>query len=509
MEDSFSDVAEEVDANLYAILMNPEVIDTETKKHLQIQNKDDIFEEMKLEELENLEKQEKEEKRQDEMKKLSPRKSPKRSSAISKHSPYVPKTSRMPSLSRENSPYYDSPPPPKNNITNTAFMKNNAPFTAEKRRNSNVSDHSVVEKPTGLAALFGNAEKALNALKNTPKQSAINEMDSMPLLSKDKIEPLPDASPPKSRPLSPQVQYHSPLGENENNHHHISPRPSPHHGSPRSPYERPSSERARSSEEASRARSPHHSPSSHRQEKYENLEKINSFKNYESSHSKAPHHDRRYLFDQESNEDMRLENQAADLELRRLEREGIILSKSFTADTPLPEKLFEIESHKKNKEMIEWVNSARDTMALGATGLDVLNDMAGPILKLRNSKNSWVKEFNEKSIDKMTEPLKKIYSKYIRKSESNPIFQIVQITVGSLVGFHAKEVIAEKFSNMHETYAEPILPNQLKYNGVTVVSTPNENVQQQQQQQQQQQNFVPQASVSAENVPSRPMMEEP
>lgn len=207
--------------------------------------------------------------------------------------------------------------------------------------------------------------------------------------------------------------------------------------------------------------------------------------------------DRNYLGEYDTNEDIRLENQAADLHLRRLEREGITLSRNFTSKDPLADKLFEIETHSKGKEMLEWVNGVRNMISLGATGLDVVNDLAGPVLKLRSDNASWVGDFMDTTLEKLTEPLKKIYVKHVRKSDQNPFFQIMMIVVGSLVMFHFREVIREKSMCNNSTSSGPILPKNLNYTGVrtTGVEAPDQS-----------RPIVEGGAVSAEDLP---MMEEP
>ena len=535
MDESQSDIAEEVDVNLFAIVMNPEAVDPETKNHLRLKEKEVIYKEMKMEELDNLDKQEQEEELQDQIRKMnSPkRNSPRaRGSEISKTSPYIPKPSRSvanSALAYSVPPYAGSvsgkksvvgesvvgrrnerePSPPEMDafdsqfrkpsvIGQTAFVSKHDEYGKRRMSNDSVVEYKKKDDE-GLAALFGNADQMIKDLKATPpmKSSEYPTEHRDHRRENSPIVPLPDASP-RLFDASPPHKSHHDDDERDHHHsyrshHHESPQGSPRGGSPKgSPQVSPKP-----------SYNPYPPPHSNQED---TTVKVNGFNNYDAHRSSAPDTRRKYLFDQEANEDIRLENQAADIELRRLEREGIVLSRKFTPEDPLVDKLFEIESHTKNKEMIEWVNNVRDMMALAATGLDVINETAGPILKLRNSQKSWVDEFNTTSIDKMTNPLKKIYAKYIRKSESNPIFQILTITAGSLVMFHMKEVVGEKFSSISST--APILPAPLKYNGISVVSQP---IQQAATAPipQYQAYDIPQASVSAENVPSRPPMEEP
>lgn len=237
------------------------------------------------------------------------------------------------------------------------------------------------------------------------------------------------------------------------------------------------------------------------------------FSSFHASSSQVVHgaSSRNYASERDHNEDLRLENQAADLQLRRLEREGIVLSRQFRPEDPLVDKLFEIESHAKGKEMVEWLNNVRDMIAMGATGLDVANDLLGPVLKLKNEKTTWVGDFMSTTLDKLTEPLKKVYTKYVRKNDQNPFFQILFIVAGSLVMFHFREVIREKSDGSVQTSTQSILPPHLTYHGVLPngktnvapeTSTPSSSIPPSTTTQ----SDLPPAAVS---VAPRPMMEDP
>ena len=121
-----------------------------------------------------------------------------------------------------------------------------------------------------------------------------------------------------------------------------------------------------------------------------------------------------------------------DLENLRI-RNGVKLSRDFTMQDSLADMQFEIKRHLIENEEETSVRFMKDSLKLACTGLEMLNNRAGPFLEL----NGWSQEVCN-DMDKYNNAFGKLYRKYWRRSNMSPELEIAMGLAGSIGMYHFK-----------------------------------------------------------------------
>tara|TARA_B110000046_G_scaffold183366_1_gene219356 strand:+ start:532 stop:1473 length:942 start_codon:yes stop_codon:yes gene_type:complete len=118
------------------------------------------------------------------------------------------------------------------------------------------------------------------------------------------------------------------------------------------------------------------------------------------------------------------------LDLRRLEMQGLRLSKEWTMDDAADDMMLEIRKHSLAMDEMSNVNMMRDGMRLLVTGIEMVNNRIG-LLDLEGWSSDVCRDLNKHDAN-----LSRIYRKYWKRSTStSPEVDICMSLVGSM-GFH-------------------------------------------------------------------------
>ena len=133
-------------------------------------------------------------------------------------------------------------------------------------------------------------------------------------------------------------------------------------------------------------------------------------------------------------EALRLEKQAALLDLERLRISGVVLSRGYDMSDRLEDMRFEIQKHEAaldEKQMVSWMKSC---LRVGLTGIEVGNKKFGPFLAL----DGWSAEITT-DMEKFDMPMARLYRKYGRRSTMSPEMELAWIIFGSMGMFHFRQ----------------------------------------------------------------------
>jgi hypothetical protein len=133
-------------------------------------------------------------------------------------------------------------------------------------------------------------------------------------------------------------------------------------------------------------------------------------------------------------EALRLEKQAALLDLERLRINGVVLSRGYDMSDRLEDMRFEIQKHDAaldEKQMVGWMKSC---MRVGLTGVEVGNKKFGPFLAL----DGWSSEITT-DMNKFDMPMARLYRKYGRRSTMSPEMELAWVIFGSMGMYHCRQ----------------------------------------------------------------------
>lgn len=141
-------------------------------------------------------------------------------------------------------------------------------------------------------------------------------------------------------------------------------------------------------------------------------------------------------------EEERHEKQITLIELRKLETQGVKLTRSFSMSDSLFEMKLELERQKDTQDTVNTVSFMRDSMCMILSALEMLNNRFGPFLSI----NGW-SDTVCKDPSRYNHALERIYKKFWRKSEPSPIMELGWLIIGSMMVYHFKnKFLGGKFS---------------------------------------------------------------
>ena len=152
-------------------------------------------------------------------------------------------------------------------------------------------------------------------------------------------------------------------------------------------------------------------------------------------------------------EALRLEKQAALLDLERLRINGVVLSRGYDMSDRLEDMRFEIQKHEAaldEKQMVSWMKSC---LRVGLTGIEVGNKKFGPFLAL----DGWSAEITT-DMEKFDMPMARLYRKYGRRSTMSPEMELAWVIFGSMGMFHFRQKGGAMLAAMNPGAAEPAEP---------------------------------------------------
>lgn len=129
----------------------------------------------------------------------------------------------------------------------------------------------------------------------------------------------------------------------------------------------------------------------------------------------------------------RIEKQACLVELYKLSRLGVRLTRDFNMNDSLFEMKLELSKQQDTQAMLDSVAAMRDHIAMGVQFIDLGNTMFGPVLAL----DGWAESVTS-DMDKFNRPLQSLYYKYMRKKDPNPILQLGLLLGGTMIATHFK-----------------------------------------------------------------------
>ena len=106
------------------------------------------------------------------------------------------------------------------------------------------------------------------------------------------------------------------------------------------------------------------------------------------------------------------EKQGYLLELEKMRRQGVNLTKQYSMDDSLEDVQFEYHRQQLNLDTVNTVSFMRDAMRLGITSVELLNNRAGPFLDL----DGWSQEVLRDPA-RYDHALERLYKKYWRRSQ--------------------------------------------------------------------------------------------
>ena len=131
----------------------------------------------------------------------------------------------------------------------------------------------------------------------------------------------------------------------------------------------------------------------------------------------------------ESGDDL-LAKQQALLELERLRRQGVTLTRQYTVRDRIEDIEFEVKRHCMHIEEETTLNFMRDSMKIAFGAIELANNKLGPWLDL----DGWSSQMTS-DMSKYDPALTRIYRKYCKKSSMSPEAEIV-LGVVSSIGMH-------------------------------------------------------------------------
>jgi hypothetical protein len=126
-----------------------------------------------------------------------------------------------------------------------------------------------------------------------------------------------------------------------------------------------------------------------------------------------------------------MEKQGLLIELQALEARGVKLTRAFTMDNSVAELEFEISKHAACHATRNGVAFLRDALKLVVTGIDLGNAKLGPFLSI----DGWAESVTS-DIGRYDHTLERIYKRYWRRQQVNPIVELAGLLIGSMVTWH-------------------------------------------------------------------------
>jgi hypothetical protein len=148
-----------------------------------------------------------------------------------------------------------------------------------------------------------------------------------------------------------------------------------------------------------------------------------------------------------SPEEERMEKQGLLIELQALEARGVKLTRAFTMDNSVAELEFEISKHAACHATRNGVAFLRDALKLVVTGIDLGNAKLGPFLSI----DGWAESVTS-DIGRYDHTLERIYKRYWRRQQVNPIVELAGLLIGSMITWHFRS----KFIGNAEASAGPV-----------------------------------------------------
>ena len=135
-------------------------------------------------------------------------------------------------------------------------------------------------------------------------------------------------------------------------------------------------------------------------------------------------------------EDPARESEAAEkqgllIELQALEARGVRLTRSFTIESSAADMEFEISRHAAASATRNGVAFLRDALRLLVTGIDLGNARFGPFLSIEG----WAESITG-DMARYDHTLERIYKRYWRRQQMNPVLELAGLLVGSMVTWH-------------------------------------------------------------------------
>ncbi len=139
---------------------------------------------------------------------------------------------------------------------------------------------------------------------------------------------------------------------------------------------------------------------------------------------------------QMSAEDILIEKQSVLMELDRLKAQGVQLTKTYTLDDDLTHMQWEVRRHLLMIDEMNSISFMKDAMRLAFSGIEAVNNKAGPLLELEGWAASASHDLTGHKYDSA---LSKIYKKYWRKGNSSPEMEIALGVLGSMGAYHFRK----------------------------------------------------------------------
>lgn len=130
-----------------------------------------------------------------------------------------------------------------------------------------------------------------------------------------------------------------------------------------------------------------------------------------------------------------LEKQDALMELQRLQKAGVQMTRAYTIADDLSDIQFEVRRQQVYMDEVHAVRFMKDVMRMTFTGIEMANGRVGPFLDL----DGWSVAVAS-DIDRYDHALSRIYKRYWRKSTSAaPEMELAFGIIGSMAMFHFRK----------------------------------------------------------------------
>lgn len=134
-------------------------------------------------------------------------------------------------------------------------------------------------------------------------------------------------------------------------------------------------------------------------------------------------------------ENVILEKQDVLMELERLRKAGVRLTKTYTLEDDIVDMQFEVRRQMMHLDELNAINFMKDAMRIAFTGVELANNKVGPFLDL----DGWSVAIGN-DINKYDHSLSKLYKKYWRRNtNAAPEVELALGIVGSMTMFHFRK----------------------------------------------------------------------
>lgn len=148
------------------------------------------------------------------------------------------------------------------------------------------------------------------------------------------------------------------------------------------------------------------------------------------------------------------EKQVLLIELNQLKNQpGVELTQKFDMNSSIFSMKIEIDRQKQAQSVKNTVSFASDALRMILKSLEVANKQFGPFLAI----DGWADTVTQDP-QRFNYAIEKVYLKYFRKSEPDPVFQLALLIVGSLLLFHFNNKLGGKLGFVGSMLGVPAGP---------------------------------------------------